>query len=81
MLSQKLLKAKIGATIYALRTSAGLTQKQLATKVGTTQSAISDVETGITEPMVSTLSRLADACDCELVIVIRAKTNKEWRIY
>ena len=38
------LNARIAQDIYALRTRAGLTQKQLATLVGTTDSAISRLE-------------------------------------
>jgi transcriptional regulator with XRE-family HTH domain len=38
------LNAEIAQEIYALRTEAGLTQKQLARKVGTTDSVISRLE-------------------------------------
>ena len=38
------LKSKIAQQIYALREAAGLTQKQLAEKVGTTAKVIDDLE-------------------------------------
>lgn len=43
-LAQATLNARIAQDIYALRTKAGLTQKQLAKLVGTTDSAISRLE-------------------------------------
>ena len=43
-LAQAKLNAEIAQEIYALRTKAGLTQKQLAELVGTTDSVISRLE-------------------------------------
>jgi len=43
-LADATLSARIAQEIYALRTKAGLTQKQLAELVGTTDSAISRLE-------------------------------------
>lgn len=43
-LSEARLNAEIAQQIYALRVKAGLTQKQLAALVGTTDSAISRLE-------------------------------------
>ncbi len=43
-LAEAELNAQIAQAIYALRTKAGLTQKQLAALVGTTDSAISRLE-------------------------------------
>ena len=43
-LEQEMLNAEVAHEIYDLRTSAGLTQRQLALKVGTTASVISRLE-------------------------------------
>lgn len=44
MLESERVKFKIGQKIYDLREEAGLTQKQLAEKVGTTTKVIDDLE-------------------------------------
>src|SRR5437879_6949786 len=46
--------------LVAARLAAGLTQSELATRIGTTQSAIARLEGGTVTPTVETLSRLAD---------------------
>jgi predicted nucleotidyltransferase len=46
--------------LIAARRAAGLTQAELAAKVGTTQSAITRLEGGTITPTVDTLCRLAD---------------------
>lgn len=48
-------------TLRSLRTRAGLTQVQLAERVGATQSQIADWERGRNVPSVQTCVRLADA--------------------
>ena len=49
-------KAVIGA-----RLTAGLSQKQLAARIGTSQSAVARLESGAYRPRVETLLKLADA--------------------
>jgi transcriptional regulator with XRE-family HTH domain len=44
MVRQEVLNSEIGQMIYDARTKAGLTQKQLANRLGTTQSVISRLE-------------------------------------
>src|ERR1700680_2397946 len=46
--------------LVTARLAAGLTQSELATRIGTTQSAIARLEGGTITPTVVTLSRLAD---------------------
>jgi transcriptional regulator with XRE-family HTH domain len=48
-------------TLAAHRKAAGLTQTQVAERMGTTQSAISDLEGSDTDPHISTLQRYARA--------------------
>lgn len=59
--------AVISAMIEA-RTKHDLTQKELAEKMGTTQSAISRLEKGNISPTVDFLKKLAEATDSKLDI-------------
>ena len=52
---------KIGRIIEEARKKANMTQAELAEKIGTNKSYISRVETGKTEPKVSTFYRIASA--------------------
>ena len=54
--------------VYRLRTDAGLTQAELAERMGTTQSAIARMEGGGTRPSLETLEKLASAVGGELVV-------------
>ncbi|QOR73196.1 helix-turn-helix transcriptional regulator [Cruoricaptor ignavus] len=49
---------KIGAMIQQARLEKGLTQQQLAEKVGTTKSYISKIENDIKEARISTLQKI-----------------------
>lgn len=49
---------KIGAMIQEARLERGLTQKELAEKVGTTKSYISKIENNIKEARISTLQKI-----------------------
>jgi transcriptional regulator with XRE-family HTH domain len=52
------------------RTDAGLTQAELAARVGTTQSSIARTESGRTSPTVERLDLLVRACGATLAIEI-----------
>lgn len=54
--------------VFRLRTDAGLTQAELADRMGTTQSAIARVEGGGVQPTLETLEKLASAVGGELVV-------------
>lgn len=56
------------ALVHRLRTEAGLTQAELAARMGTTQSAIARMEGGGARPTLETLERLAAAIGAELVV-------------
>lgn len=58
-----LAEALIGA-----RKRAGLTQQQLARKMGTTQPVVARLESGSTRPSLRTLERLANATGSRLLI-------------
>ena len=51
---------KIGALIHDTRIEKGLTQEELALKVGTTKSYISKIENNIKEARISTLQKIVE---------------------
>ena len=51
---------KIGALIHDTRIAMGMTQEQLAQKVGTTKSYISKIENNIKEARISTLKKIIE---------------------
>ena len=51
---------KIGALIHDTRLELGMTQEQLAKKVGTTKSYISKIENNIKEARISTLQKIIE---------------------
>jgi transcriptional regulator with XRE-family HTH domain len=54
-----------------VRRSAGLSQQALATRLGTTQSSIAQLESDRSNPRVSTLERALRACGRELAFEAR----------
>src|SRR5689334_8893765 len=61
---QEVLNAEIARKIYGLRTQAGLSQRELAKKVGTTASAICRLEDADYDGhSLSMLKRIAEALD------------------
>ena len=59
---------RLAFEIKALRERKGLSQRQLAELVGTTQSAIARLEGGRISPSLPTLDRIANALDAELTV-------------
>lgn len=59
------------------RTAQGLTQAQVAQKIGTTQSAVARMESGSGKhsPSLATLSRYAEALGCKLEIKLVQKSR------
>jgi ribosome-binding protein aMBF1 (putative translation factor) len=55
------LAGQLAELAYTLRTRAGLTQTELARRMGTTQSSIARIESGDSLPTLDMLSRLAHA--------------------
>ena len=51
---------KIGALIHNARIEKGMTQEELAKKVGTTKSYISKIENNIKEARISTLQKIIE---------------------
>lgn len=57
------------------REIAGMTQKELAEKTGIYQADISKIERGLANPSVSTLKRLADGLNMNLIIEFEPKKD------
>ena len=56
--------------IIKKRLNQGITQKQLAEKIGTKQPVISRLESGTYNPSIKVLHRVAEALDAELSVKI-----------
>jgi ribosome-binding protein aMBF1 (putative translation factor) len=69
------LASAVGARVAEERSRRGLSQRELATLCGTTQSAIARLEAGARPPRLSTLLRVASALDCELTVELRPRTR------
>ena len=64
----------LGQLIYVLRTAAGLSQREVAERMGTTQSVISRLEEGGgARNRLDTLARFATALDRHLVVAFPDK--------
>ena len=66
-----------GTLIRQARKRANLTQAELATKVGTTQSAIARWERGASHPSLERLQGLVDACGLELRLGLEPRNDDE----
>jgi predicted transcriptional regulator len=65
--------AAIAQDVAERRQERGLSQRELAELVGTTQSAIARLERGGRPPRIDTLLRIADALDCDLSVELRPR--------
>ena len=73
-LEEERLNAQVARTIYQMRIDAGLTQKQLADLIGTTQSVISRLEDADYEGhTLSMVSRIAEALQRKLKVELVGK--------
>ena len=58
----------LAGTVMDVRNRAGLTQEELARRMGTTQPVVARLESGRTRPSMRTLERLAEATGSRLLI-------------
>jgi ribosome-binding protein aMBF1 (putative translation factor) len=65
-------KSALRREMVAARVRAGLTQAQLARRMGTKQSVIARLETGGRSPSINTLRTLAEATGSRLVVRLDA---------
>jgi transcriptional regulator with XRE-family HTH domain len=80
-LEQERMSAEVARTIYELREHAGLSQKELAERVETTQSVISRLEDADYEGhSLSMLNRIAKALNQQITVVVRPNPRlANWR--
>ena len=67
--------AAVADKVAERRQARGLSQRELAELVGTTQSAIARLERGGRPPRIYTLLRIADALECDLVVDLRPRRH------
>lgn len=65
-----------GARLREMRIERGLTQPEIAGRIGTSASNISDLERGIKVPTLTTVARLADALDCNVTDLVGVLDRK-----
>lgn len=65
------MEYKVADLLIKLRNEAGLTQAELAEKVGTTQSAIARMESGKVLPKLDNLAKIAKTCGKKIEITVR----------
>jgi transcriptional regulator with XRE-family HTH domain len=68
--------AAIAQDVAERRQELGLSQRELAELVGTTQSAIARLERGGRPPRIDTLLRIADALECDLSVELRPRSGR-----
>ena len=65
------LAYELGRQVRELRESVGISQRELADRMGTTQSVIARLEAGGSKPSLSTLERVAEAVDKQVEVRFR----------
>ena len=63
---------ELAERVRRAREKLGITQAELATRIGSTQPAVARLEGGGVSPSFETLQRIADALGLELVVELRA---------
>jgi transcriptional regulator with XRE-family HTH domain len=64
------MKAVASELVRHARESAGLSQRELATRAGTTQSVVGRIEAGIGSPRLDTIERLLEAAGFRAKVVL-----------
>ena len=62
------LEYNLADLVIKIRSEAGLSQEELAKRIGTTQSAIARMESGKVVPRLESLAKIASACGKKLEI-------------
>ena len=69
-----------GTIVREARRRAGITQAELAERVGTTQSALARLERGHTEPSLHRVQELVRACGLDLRVGMDALDDSDWSV-
>jgi transcriptional regulator with XRE-family HTH domain len=70
------LASVVGRAIARNRVAAGLTQEQVAERLGIGNEAVSRVERGLVMPNVMRLMELADVFDCDIVDLLTEVSSR-----
>jgi len=62
----------IAQTLIAARTQAGLSQQEVAERMGTTQSTVARMEAGRSLPSTRSMLRFAKATGCHLILQLQS---------
>jgi transcriptional regulator with XRE-family HTH domain len=70
---------QLGDMLRRVRESAGLTQGELATRVGMSQPAVSRLESGFGSrgPEIDTVMRFVHGCEAELVVSVKMRDGQK----
>lgn len=66
----------LASAVIGVRNRAGLTQEELARKMGTTQPVVARLESGRVRPSMRTLERLAEATGSRLLISFEPRDTR-----
>ncbi len=71
------MAGEIGRIVSAMRKRSGLTQTQLAERLGVRQSMVAKLESKNPDrmPTFATVARVADVCGYEMEVILRPKRN------
>ncbi|WP_433789446.1 helix-turn-helix domain-containing protein [Actinoplanes sp. CA-252034] len=72
------IRGRLIRALAWMRRRRGLTQGQIAGRMSTTQSAISELENGGTDPRLSTLQRYARVLGCSLDLMLREGVTRHF---
>ena len=67
--------AAIAEKVSEQRNARGMSQRELAELVGTTQSAIARLERGGRPPRIDTLLKIAEALECDLIVELQPRSS------
>jgi predicted transcriptional regulator len=67
--------AAIAGKVSERRGAIGMSQRELAELVGTTQSAIARLERGGRPPRIDTLLKIAEALECDLIVDLKPRPS------
>lgn len=69
-----------GILVREARLRAGLTQRQLAAAVGSSQATIARIESGATKPTFAKVRRLVEACGLRLEVRLVPAEDSDWSV-